>query len=135
MNVKLDTEVIDILKGFVILGTEVSNTLSSTDSEDTKAKNTMPKEKKKLKDHKFKTQVDSHFRVLFPSINLSVSSSDVNDLHKNPEKCSQFLAIVWKSSFVVEVLLHHLLDEANNLPAHQHVCHQTSVSRACRQHR
>lgn len=86
MNVKLDTEVIDILKGFVILGTEVSNTLSSTDSEDTKAKNTMPKEKKKLKDHKFKTQVDSHFRVLFPSINLSVSSSDVNDLHKNPEK-------------------------------------------------
>lgn len=77
LNVKLDTEIIDIIKGFVILGSEVLNALGSTDSEGTKIQNTKPEEKKKLQDHKFKTQVDSHLRVLFPSINLSISSSRV----------------------------------------------------------
>lgn len=81
MNIKLDTEIIDIIKGFVILGTEVSNALSNTDSEDANAKITAPKERKKLQNHKFKTQVDSHLRVLFPSIKLTVSSSDVNTNH------------------------------------------------------
>lgn len=78
LNVKLDTEIIDIIKGFVILGSEVLNALGSTDSEGTKIQNTKPEEKKKKpQDHKFKTQVDSHLRVLFPSINLSISSSRV----------------------------------------------------------
>lgn len=78
MDIKLNTEIIDIIKGLVILGSEVSNALSDTDYGDAKIKDTTPKEKKKLQYHKFKTQVDSHLRVLFPSIKLTVSSSDVN---------------------------------------------------------
>ena len=88
MDIKLNTEIIDIIKGLVILGSEVSNALSDTDYEDAKTKNTTPQEKKKLQYHKFKTQVDSHLRVLFPSIKLTVSSSDFGNLVMSLKSCS-----------------------------------------------
>lgn len=79
LDIKLNTEIIDIIKGFVILGSEILNSLNDTDSGDTKVQSPKLKEKGKLQTHKFKVQIDSHIRVLFPAIKLTISSSDVKE--------------------------------------------------------
>ena len=80
LDVKFDPEVVEIIKGFVVLGAELFNTLNNTDPTEARklsgASTTTSKKAAPLT-HKFKTQVNSHLRVLFPSARLSVSSSDV----------------------------------------------------------
>ena len=83
LNINLDTEVVEIIKGFVILGAELLNTLNTTDPEESKRQSgtsTNPSENASIIKHEFKTKIDSHLRVLLPSAKLSVSSSEVGTI-------------------------------------------------------